>query len=202
MRFYLYFLLALFTPIAYSAPVLGPNTAEGLIDTGLQSEPLMWLPFPLPYEVTRNSKSKDAKLLETLFKYKLVVREKSMTMEEVETVSETRKRLKLLWIYNYPDHRALEDQEGFYYGRGRLKKILDMTEPVEKGNSYFVQVHVQWYVDDMQAWIKDPAFRSARTLRRSVESFKKPFEKKVYLQYTNSRWRYWTPEPGASVYNW
>lgn len=190
-----YLLVFLITP-AMAQPVLGVNTAAAVIDRGLQAQPLMWLPFPLPYEIDRSSRSKDARLLEALFEHGLVAREKTMRMEELPGGSETRKKLHLLWVYDYPQAQPQETAEGFYYGRGRLKHIMDLSSPYLIGRYYYAEAYVQWYVDDMQDWISDPAFRIARTLRRSAESYSKPFEKRVYLQFDGGQWALWKGEPG------
>ena len=202
MRVVLFLCLMISGMALQAEPVLGPNTAEQLIDQGLQSEKLLWLPFPLPYEVERRSNSKDAQLLAALMKYKLVEREKSMVMEDIREQGEARKRLKLLWVYRYPDNKPMLDQEGFYYGRAKLKKIMELSDPYPKGDAFYVRAFVQWYVDDMQRWIKDPAFRVARTLRRSGESFDKPFEKSVYLEYHDGQWRYWQPQAEDGKLAW
>ena len=202
MRVFLFLFVVSMGLDAVAEPVLGPNTAEKLIDQGLQSQALLWLPFPLPYEVERRSKSKDARLLAALHKYGLVERDKAMQMEKIDDDDDARKRLKLLWVYRYPDNKPLLDQEGFYYGRGKLKNILELSPPVARGDYYYVEAYVQWYVDDMQAWIKDPAFRIARTLRRPAESYEKPFEKKVYLEYHQGQWHYWQPAPGEGPLGW
>jgi len=73
---------------------------------------------------------------------------------------------------------------------------MELSSPYQIGDYYYAEVYIQWYVDDLQEWAKDPAFRSARTLRRSLESFQKPFEKRVYLQYDGESWGFWNGQPG------
>lgn len=190
-------LLLLHAAFASAAqPVLGENTAAAVIDRGLQAEPLMWLPFPLPYEIEQSSSSKDAKLLSALFDHGLVTREKQMRMEDMPDSAQTRKKLLLLWRYDYPQAQNAETPEGFYYGHGRLKHIVELSSPYLIGSYYYAEAYIQWYVDDMQDWITDPAFRIARTLRRSAESYSRPFEKRVYLQFDGNHWALWKGQPG------
>lgn len=196
-----YLIVSIFSFWAFIAsaqqPVLGEHLATDLIDKGLQAQPLIWLPFPLPYEVQQGDKSKDALLLDALFRHELIEREKVMRMGDVTEGGQARKKVLLLWSYNYPMSRRMANTpEGFYYGRGRLKNIMELSAPYLIGDYYYAEAYVQWYVEDIQEWIEDPAFRSARTLRRTLESFRKPFEKRVYLQYDGQQWALWQGDPG------
>ena len=178
-------------------PVLGENTAAELVSRALQAEPLLWLPFPMPYEIERSSKDKDAGLLDGLFRYGLLQRDKQMRVAEVEEDGRRKRKVLATWIYDYPlEHREQGTQEGFYYGTGKLKKLVELSSPYKIGDYYYAEAYIQWYVDDLQLWAKDPAFRTARTLRRSLESFQKPFEKRVYLQHDGDSWGFWNGEPG------
>ena len=188
----------LFTGLVQAAqPALGKNQAAQLIERGLQAEPLMWLPFPLPYVVEQADKGKDALLLDALFRHGLIERERSMAMVAVVENGSSRRKVQLSWEYNYPlARREQGTPEGFYYGRGKLRRIIELSAPYLIGDYYYAEAYVEWYVDDMQDWIGDPAFRTARTLRRSLESYDKPFEKRLFLQYDGEAWALWKGEPG------
>lgn len=189
--------LLLLSGLAQAAqPALGSSEAATLIEKGLQAEPLIWLPFPLPYEVEQSDRGKDALLLDALFRHALVEREKVMRMDDAAD-GINRRKVKLLWSYNYPlERREQGTPEGFYYGRGKLRRIVELSAPYLIGEYYYAEAYIEWYVDDMQAWIEDPAFRTARTLRRSVESYQKPFETRVYLQHDGKKWALWKGKPG------
>ncbi|MCD8522046.1 MAG: hypothetical protein LRY66_06695 [Saccharospirillaceae bacterium] len=179
-------------------PVIGNNTAAALVSRALEAEPLLWLPFPMPYEIERNRQDKDAGLLDGLFRFGLLRRDSEMKMTDVEENGRRKRKVVAVWIYDYPlAHREQGTQEGFYYGTGKLKNILEVSSPYRIGEYYYAEVYIQWYVDDLQEWVKDPAFRSARTLRRSLESFRKPFEKRVYLQHDGQSWGFWSGQPGV-----
>ena len=78
-----------------------------------------------------------------------------------------------------------------------MKNLLQVTNPYLLRETYYAEAYVQWYVTDIQEWVDAPAFDKARTLRRSLESKKKPFEKRVYLQYDGNQWAFWRGKPGA-----
>ncbi|ASP40251.1 hypothetical protein CHH28_16900 [Bacterioplanes sanyensis] len=183
---------------AWAQPELSEQLAAKLIDQALRNEPLLWLPFPLPYDVDRASRSKDAQLLAALHDHDLLVREDTMEMVTVESASGTRRQVRVGWRYDYPNETA-ESQtvEGFYYGRGRLKNIMELSPAYLIGDYYYAEAYIQWYVEDLQDWVTDPVFLQARTLRRSQESFEKPFEKRIFLMHNGTDWGFWQGQPGA-----
>lgn len=190
-------MLLLLSPVCWSQPFLGLNQAKGIIEQALKRKDLKWLPFPMPYSVQRSDKGKDARFLSALVDHKLLVRRKETRMVSVEENGKRKRKVMVSWVYDYPgsDGKTATD-EGFYYGFGRLKNIMELSSPYLIGDYYYVEAYIQWYVDDMQPWIQDSAFDGARTLRRSRESFKKPFEKRVFLQYNGDSWAFWEGKPG------
>jgi hypothetical protein len=183
---------------AYSQPSLTENQAIRIVDDALKQQPLFWQGFPIPYSIERSSKHKDAKMLEVLFNHKLLIREKVTQVVKIE--GSKRKRIAMNYRYLFADQEIsdrISSQGGFYYGYGRLKKLLQLSKPYMIGDSYYAEAYVQWYVTDVQEWIDAPAFDTARTLRRSLESKRKPFEKRVYLQYDGKDWAFWQGKPGG-----
>ena len=207
MRFQYCLILWLLSALAQAQqPFLNERTAFELIDTALQQEPLLWMPFPLPYEIDRASQDKDARLLEALFDHDLVQREKVTRMVEVTENGVARRKVRVGWRYVYPasreiapEHRTVTEgqtQQGFYYGRRQLKAIMELTSGYRLGEYYYAEAYIQWFVADLQDWVDDLAFDRARTLRRSKESFDKPFEKRVYLMHDGDSWGFWNGTPG------
>lgn len=193
-------LLLMFTQcnLVQAQPALSEQQAAAVIDQALKNEPLIWLPFPLPYDVDRASRDKDALLLAALFDHDLVVREKTMDMVSVDGPNGSRRQVRVGWRYNYNEQsQQSATAEGFYYGRGRLKNILELSPPYLIDQYYYAEAYVQWYVEDLPAWVSDPVFQRARTLRRSSESFEKPFEKRVFLMHDGTSWGFWQGQPGA-----
>ena len=185
-------------PVAIAQPILTENQAIRIVDAALKEQPLFWQGFAIPYSIERSSKHKDAAMLEVLYNHKLLVRHKEPQVVQIE--GSKRKRISLNYRYEFVDQEASEyvaSQGGFYYGYGRLKKILELSKPYLLGDSYYAEAYIQWYVTDLQDWIDAPAFDRARTLRRSLESKKKPFEKRVYLQYDGAKWGFWRGKPGG-----
>ena len=193
------FIISLLTiPSVLAQPVLTENQAIRIVDTALKQQPLFWQGFAIPYSIERSSKHKDAAMLEVLFNHKLLVRKKETQVVKVD--GSRRKRIALNYRYDFIDQEASDhigSQGGFYYGYGRLKNLLQLSKPYLLGDSYYAEAYVQWYVTDIQEWVDAPAFDKARTLRRSLESKKKPFEKRVYLQYDGNQWAFWRGQPGA-----
>jgi hypothetical protein len=193
------FIITLFTiPSVLAQPVLTENQAMRIVDTALKQQPLFWQGFAIPYSIERTSKHKDAAMLEVLFDHKLLVRKKETQVVKID--GSKRKRIALNYRYDFIDQEASDhigSQGGFYYGYGRLKNLLQLSKPYLLGDSYYAEAYVQWYVTDIQEWVDAPAFDKARTLRRSLESKQKPFEKRVYLQYDGNQWGFWRGKPGA-----
>jgi len=193
------FIVFLFTiPMVLAQPVLTENQAMRIVDTALKQQPLFWQGFAIPYSIERSSKHKDAAMLEVLFNHKLLVRKKVTQVVKIE--GSRRKRIALNYRYDFIDQESSDhigSQGGFYYGYGRLKNLLQLSKPYLLGDSYYAEAYVQWYVTDIQEWVDAPAFDKARTLRRSLESKQKPFEKRVYLQYDGNQWGFWRGQPGG-----
>jgi len=183
---------------AIAQPVLTNNQAIRIVDAALKQQPLFWQGFAIPYSIERSSKHKDAAMLEVFFNHQLLVREKETQVVNIE--GSKRKRVSLNYRYEFADHensQRIGSQGGFYYGYGRLKKLLQLSKPYLIGESYYAEAYIQWYVADIQDWVDAPAFDKARTLRRSLESKHKPFEKRVYLQYDDKQWAFWNGQPGG-----
>jgi hypothetical protein len=190
--------IAFIIPTVVAQPVLTENQAIRIVDSALKQQPLFWQGFAIPYSIERSSKHKDAAMLEALFNHKQLIRYKETQVIKVE--GSKRKRIALNYRYEFVDQESSENiasQRGFYYGYGRLKKLMQLSKPYLLGDSYYAEAYVQWYVTDIQEWIDAPAFDKARTLRRSLESKQKPLEKRVYLQYDGSQWGFWQGQPGG-----
>ncbi|WP_320820520.1 hypothetical protein [Thalassolituus sp.] len=181
-------ILLLFSCFGLTQPAFGPNMAASVLQQGFAGERLFWTPMRLPMQVERASTSRDAVTLAALLRHQMVARDEMMHMEDMGA---GKKRVVLTW-----DYRALndEDPEGFYYGIRRVKEIMSLSEPQQQGGDTYAEAVVAWYVDDIESWVRDPAFRAARTLRRSQESFQKPFETRVIFKHENGRWKIWRPE--------
>ena len=190
-------ILLLLSGFSLAQPFLGTNQASQLINQALKSKDLKWLPFPMPYAVKRSDKGKDARFLSALVDHKLLVRKKETRMATVDENGQRKRKVMVSWIYDYPlTNGERTTDEGFYYGYGKLKNIMELSKPYLIGDYYYVEAYIQWYVEDLQEWVQDAAFDRARTLRRSRESFDKPFERRVFLQHDGESWAYWEGKPG------
>ncbi len=196
MKLLIVTLLLLFSVSAQAQPALPQSTAETVIRAALKAEPLLWNPFPLPYEVDRSQTTTDSVLLEALYKHGQVTRESELRLAGETVNGRSRKVARSLWIYRYPEGRAEDTGEGFYYGRPELLRIVELSAPYLVGEYYYAEAFIQWAAVDLQTWIQDPALRTARTLRRSLESRTRPFERRVYLQFDGQQWGFWRGQPG------
>lgn len=184
--------------LAQQQPSLTKKQAAIIIDNALKMQPLMWQGLTIPYSIERSSQHKDAAMLEILFNHQLLVREKETKVIEIK--GSNRKRIALNYRYSFAEQSKTErvsSQSGFYYGYGRLKNIMQLSKPYLIGDAYYAEAYIQWYVTDIQDWVDAPAFDHARTLRRSLESREKPFEKRVFLQYSEKEWAFWKGRPGG-----
>ena len=178
---------------AAAIPPLTENTAARIIDDALKRQPLFWQGFAIPYVIELKSTHKDADMLKAMFKHGLLTQKKEMRMIKLEGAD--RKKITMIYEYDFADPG--QQGQGFYYGIGRLKDILSLSPAYQVGDYFYAEAYVRWYVDDFQSWAAEPAFRKARTLRRSKESKRKPFEKRLYLQHDGNDWAFWQGKPGA-----
>lgn len=178
----------------HEAPELTSDMATELFAQALSTKPLYWMPFPFPYDVDRSGvPTKDSRLLDALFRHGLIERDSGFRVVDVEG-SHYKRRVEAIWTYRYPSVRTGKNagrDEGFYYGYGRLIKILEVSAPQWVIDAYYAEVRYQWVVEDVQDWVKDPAFKQARTLRRAVESQTRPFETLGYVQFDGTQWQVW-----------
>ena len=178
---------------AQAIPPLTENTARRIIDNALKSQPLFWQGFAIPYTIEVKSTHKDADMLKALFEGGMLTQKKEMRM--IQLPGADRKKITMIYDYDFAD--PAQAGQGFYYGVGRLKDILSLSPPYQIGDYFYAEAYVRWYVEDFQSWAAAPAFRKARTLRRSKESKRKPFEKRVYIQHDGKEWGFWQGKPGA-----
>jgi hypothetical protein len=184
--------------VAGNQPRLTENQAIQIIDDAFKVQPLFWRGLAIPYSIERSTEHNDLAMLEVLFNHRLLIREKETKVVQIE--DSNRKYISLNYRYSFVDQETsvrISPEGGFYYGYGRLKKILRLSEPYFIGESYYVEAYVQWYVTDIQDWVDAPAFDKARTLRRSLESKIKPLEKRIFLQHDGQAWAFWRGKPSG-----
>lgn len=168
------------------------SEAKALAAQSLE-RPLYWSPFRMPYEVAQSSQDTDAVFLQTLYKNNGVAREpiEEKVSREVNGVERT--QLELRWRYHYKTPPKSFEEEGFYYGDGQVLSVK-IYPSVETSRRLVAQLDVKWGVKNIPSWVKEPVFKQARTLRRSLESQTAPFEKTLYVQYQNGSWILWQPD--------
>lgn len=160
------------------------------ISASVIEQPLYWTPFRLPYDVSQHSRDKDAQFLQALFEQGLLVREASQVQVSLEVSGVPRNQLEQRWRYDYKEPIKNPEQEGFYYGRGKILS-LKLSPAQESALGLYTQVQVKWMVEDIPSWVTGGLFKTARTLRRSLNSAAEPFEKTLYLHYQQGDWVLW-----------
>ena len=178
--------LLLLPLFSHAAPLLTPNMAHDVLQREYVGQKLYWTPLRLPLTVRQDDKGRDGQTLDALFRNQQVVRDSAFTTEDV---GNGRRRVVLQWQYQWA-----ADHEGAYYGVRQVAAIDSLSEPVQQGIRWFAQARVRWFVSDLQVWTSDPVLRSARTIRRSVESHSRPFEAALTLEYRDGNWHLWEPE--------
>lgn len=190
MRTVSFLICLLFSSAVLAQPEINTADLERTVQRILASEALYWNPFPFPYEIAQESKDKDALFLQKLYDYGLVEREELMVPT---AMAQGRPQYEKRWRYEYNAGRNPHAPEGFYYGRGQLIKVLEVSQPILTKGTYYIQLRVQWSVNHLQDWAQDVAFKQARTLRRSQQSQSQPFERELLLQYQpiGEYWELW-----------
>ncbi len=153
---------------------------------------LFFKPFEFPLEVERTHKAMVGSL-DKWVKVGLVTKKKSRFLAEKIMYGEPRMVSVGGFEYNFNADNMWVSDQGFFYGRPNLKKVLEVSHPSQFEEDYFCEVYLSWYVVDIPDWLakinlKD---RKNRSLKRAVESEKRPFEKRINFIYQEKRWRLW-----------
>jgi hypothetical protein len=171
-----------------------------LIESLMDEEPPVLKPFDFPKEVDR-SDTQQVTLLDVWFKKGLLTRE----LIRFNAVKEVQGRKRLISIsgyrYDLDVSQPSVSTRGLVYGQAKIKRIISISAPSFITYTFFSEVYLQWYVDNIADWAQTPLMlKSYRELRRSKESFEKPFEKRFYFEYQEDvGWVLWKEKPRAMV---
>lgn len=188
MKYCLFLLMSLFVSTAsHAEPNISKQQAFDVVQQFLQAQNLYWSPVEFPIQIERKSKSRLAKQLDVLFKAQQLNRTKGKKWVSANNISENRQRIALYWDYDLDN----QHKEGFVYGQAKLKSIDALSQAKNYSGEFYAQAQISWYVDNMPVWTKRPEFHSIRLIRRSKESFSKPFVKSLYLHYAQNKWVVW-----------
>lgn len=188
MKYRLFLLMSLFLSTAsHAGPNISKQQAFDVVQQFLQAQNLYWSPVEFPIQIERKSKSRLAKQLDALFKAQQLNRTKGKKWVSANNISENRQRIALYWDYDLDN----QHKEGLVYGQAKLKSIDVLSQAKNYSGEFYAQAHISWYVDSMPAWTKRPEFHSIRLIRRSKESFSKPFVKSLYLHHVQNKWVVW-----------
>lgn len=171
----------------FALPYISPEVAQEVLTRDYAGQTLYWMPTDLPMTLDVNDNSSTANHLVELFDQGLVERDRVLTTKDL---GNGRKKVVLRWRYFWPD----AEQQGVPYGVRRFHSIMALTEPIQQDGIWYVEVRMRWWVDNMPEWASAAEFRQARVIRRSRESYEKPFEATLILELQDNRWQLWQPE--------
>jgi hypothetical protein len=154
---------------------------------------LFFKPFELPLEVERTHKAMVGSL-DKWVKVGLITKKKSRFLAEKIMYGEPRMVSVGGFVYDFNADNMWVSDQGFFYGRPNLKDVFEVGKPSKRNEGYFCEVYLSWYVVDVPDWLGkvNLSDRENRSLKRAQESEKRPFEKRIYFIYDDSRWRLWT----------
>lgn len=152
---------------------------------------MFFKPVEVPQEVERIHKSLVAEL-DQWVKLDLLTRKNSRFLAEKMMYGEPRMVSVGGFQYDLNPDNPWVSQQGFFYGRPKLKEVFTVSPPSEIAAEIVCEVYLSWYVVDQPDWINKIDIKQYRLLKRASESFKRPFEKRIYLVFTENRWKLWT----------
>ncbi len=172
--------------------------AKWLIETLMAEEPLLLKPFKFPKDVDRSDAEQT--LLLNFWHEKGLLDRGEIRFNAYKEVYGKRRRVSVAgYRYTLPEEHPGVTGDGFIYGSARIKRILKISKPSFIGHTFFCEAATEWYVVDMPEWSRDPLMlQSYRELRRSQESYEKPFERPYYFEYQEDvGWILWKKKPAA-----
>lgn len=153
---------------------------------------LFFKPGELPQEVERTHKPL-VKELDKWVSLGLLKKENTRFLAEKMMYGSLREVSVGGFKYDLNTENPWVSEQGFYYGRPRLKQVFTVSQPTHLNANYFCEVYFSWFVGDQPEWLTQvqPDARSERLLRRAKESEKRPFEKRMYLAFVEGQWDLW-----------
>ena len=147
----------------------------------------------LPAEIERTHKAKVKEMDKWVA---LGLLKKSKSRFKAEKIMYGSKRIVSVGSFKYElnDKSPWVGADGFFYGRPKMLKLLEVSPPRHVNTDFFSEAYVSWHVIDRPDWVAkvDKRSRANRMLKRAVNSKKQPFEKRIYLIYRDGLWRLWT----------
>ena len=181
--------LLIFSIKGISQPLLNDSMLVNVIGQEFDAVPLYWQPVDLPLTLHSRQDDRAARLLNQLYRVGAIERERNIRFSKSVA---GKKSVDIYWTYRWLD----EDSPGILYGKRRFQNILS-TSPLyqervtQTETGWFVLLNVAWYVTDMPNWVHDAELSKTRIIRRSLESYDKPFESGLVFYFSNDQWRLW-----------
>jgi len=186
LQIFLLFLSA----VSHAVPYISSEAALDVLKRDYAGETLYWKPTDLPLTIEQMDRSPEANQLDTMYELGLVDREREIATADI---GNGHRKVVLSWRYFWPERTSANEPEGVPYGKRRVHSIITMTDPIERDAIWYVEIHLRWYAAQLADWVDNKSLVRARPLRRALESYEKPFEATVYLEYHNHHWRLWHP---------
>lgn len=180
-----------------------PSTAEiqSIFAQEFEQQLLFFLPFDFPIEIERTHATM-AKALLPWVELGLINKKNTRFLAEKQMYGELREVSVGGYLYSLNQENPYVSEQGFFYGRPKLKSVLDVQQPTHINANYVTEVYLTWYVLDIPDWVQqvDLRHRKMRLLRRALESESKPFEERLYFKYQDGKWQLWDDEGRQTLF--
>lgn len=91
--------------------------------------------------------------------------------------------------YTVADEKIKGKQSGFCFGKAKVEKIIDFSEPSEMMGNKMSRVNYTFSVTDLPDWIKKPEItKLSEPIKKIVESAQSPIKADGTMMLTNKGW--------------
>jgi hypothetical protein len=193
------FLLLLSLPLQALPDKPSESDIMRLFDAHFGQALLFFMPEKLPLEIER-TQGPMVKKLDQYVAAGVVIRENTRFLAEKIMYGEPREVSVGGYTYQLNTQSQWVSEKGIYYGRPRVKKILEVSTPMDINERIFCEVYLSWYADQLPEWLEKIDWRRERTLKRARESAEKPFEKRLNFEFKDGKWELWLDKSPQTLF--
>lgn len=193
------FLLSLSLPLLALPDKPNDGHIMHLFDAHFGQALLFFMPEKLPLEIERTQGSM-VKKLDQYVTAGVVTRENTRFLAEKIMYGEPREVSVGGYTYQLNTQSQWVSEKGIYYGRPRVKQVLEVSNPMEINERIFCEVYLSWYADQLPDWLDKIDWRRERALKRARESAEKPFEKRLNFEFKNGKWELWLDKSPQTLF--
>lgn len=183
-------LLLFSLPLAAQPEKPGNERITALFDAHFGQALLFFMPEKLPLEIERTQTGM-VKKLDQYVNAGVVKRENTRFLAEKMMYGELREVSVGGYTYSLNMDSQWVSEKGIYYGRPRVREVLEISPPTQIDEHFFCEVYLSWYADQLPDWLDKIDWRQERILKRARESAQKPFEKRLNFEFKEGKWELW-----------